>query len=472
MKARWFFKAATIVMMVWLILLVPACAPAALTPTPQPTETPPFSPTSASTAESSSSPQPTEASDAAAGMSTAAAARTPIPTSTPGPVERGVEEIAERSGLSGETFLGLPVSYWVDLIVAALIIVAGYLVTSLLVDQILTRIVKRTKTTLDDDFLNEVNGKLRWLVILIITQYAISRISFLSDDLRTDLNDLLFVAKLVILTAMAFGLNKTVANHYKSTQATQNDQKRLAPIITVVQRFADFVVLLFALGLVLGHFGANSNTLYLILLITGVIASLAARDVIADALGGFIILSDQPFREGDRLHILNMDTWGDVLEIGTRTTRIRLVDNRELIVPNSQVAKSEIVNYNYPDTKYRLQTDVGVAYGIDMDHVRKTAAEAARKVKGVLEDEPLDVLFIEFDDSSRKVRVRWWIATFYDKWYALDRMNGALEAAFEKAHIDVAYETFDLRVRMEDGGDLVSRPKPSASQEDQKDNQS
>jgi len=469
MKKGRVLAASAVVTLVLLTLLVAACAPAAHTPTPMPSETPPASPVSGGTAESSPPPQPTAEGDAAAEMSTAAAARTPIPTPTPGPIERGVESFAERSGLSGETFLGVPVSNWVDLLVAAFIIIAGYFVASLLVNQILKRIVGRTRTKLDDDYLNEVNDKLRWLVILIFTQYAISRISFLSDALRTGLNDLFFVSTLVILTSMAFGLNKIVANHYLSTLATRKDETRLAPVIKVVQRFADFVALLFAVGLALGHFGASANTLYLVLLITAVIVSLAARDVITDALSGFIILSDQPFREGDRLLIPGMETWGDVLEIGTRSTRIRLVDNRELILPNSQAVKSQIVNYNYPDIKYRLQTDINIAYGIDIDHVRKTATEAVRKVKGVLEDEPVDVLFIEFDDSGRKVRVRVWITSFYDKWHALDRVNAALESAFEKAHIDIAYGTYDLRVHMEDEVDLDSRPKRSAPQEDQKD---
>jgi len=452
-----------IVTMVLFILLVQACAPA--TPTP----TLPASPVSRGTTGSSSAPQPTATSGAAASMSTAAAARTPIPTPTPGPIERGIDDIAEHTGLSEETFLGIPVSNWIDLLVAALTIIAGYFVASLLVDRILKRMVGRTKTKLDDDYLNEVSGKLRWLVILIITQYAISRISILSEALHTGINDILFLSRVIILISMAFRLNMIVANHYRSTLATQKDQKRLSPVITVVQRLADFVALLLAVGLVLGHFGASTNMLYLILIIAGVIASLAARDVITDALSGFIILSDQPFREGDRLHVQDMDTWGDVLKIGTRTTHIRLVDNRELILPNSQVVKSPIVNYNYPDVKYRLQTDIGVAYGIEIDHIRKTATEAVRAIEGVLEDEPVDVLFIEFDDSARKIRVRWWIATFYDKWQALDKVNVALESAFEKAHIDMPYETYDLRVNIEDGGGIVRQPKPSTSQEEQKD---
>jgi small-conductance mechanosensitive channel len=115
-----------------------------------------------------------------------------------------------------------------------------------------------------------------------------------------------------------------------------------------------------------------------------------------------------------------------------------------------------------------METDFRIAYGIDIDRVRKVATEAIRDVEGVLDDEPVDVLFIEFDDSARKVRVRWWIATFLDEWYALDRMNAALESAFEKAGIEMPYETYNLRMHMEDGGGIVSRPKPSASQEDQR----
>ena len=221
------------------------------------------------------------------------------------------------------------------------------------------------------------------------------------------------------------------------------------------------ILLAFSLGL--AHFGANANALYITLLIVGLLAGLAARDVIADAISGFIILVDQPLRVGDSVLITEMDTWGDVLDIGTRTTRIRTVDNRELIVPNSQVAKSKIVNYNLPDTNYRMQTDIGIAYGIDFDHIEKTATAAVRSVKDVLEDEVVEVLFIEFDDSERKVRVRWWIASFHNQWAMLAKVNLALETAFEKAQIDMPYETYALRVQIDDDGRQANRPQQKTS---------
>jgi small-conductance mechanosensitive channel len=267
--------------------------------------------------------------------------------------------------------------------------------------------------------------------------------------LRTILNDIIFLLALALLTAVALGLIRTAASQYLATQATQEDKDRLDPVVTAVKRFTNLVVLLLALSIGLAHYGANANVLYLTLLISGLIISFAARDVISDALSGFIILVDQPFRVGDSVLIKELDTWGDVLDIGTRTTRIRTKDNRELIVPNSKVVKSQIVNYNYPDSKFRVQTEIGVAYGIDIDLIRKTAADAVRGVEGVLEDEAVDVLFNEFGDSARKMRVRWWIASFHTQQHSLDAVNVALESAFEKAKIDMPYNTYALRVHME-----------------------
>jgi small-conductance mechanosensitive channel len=107
---------------------------------------------------------------------------------------------------------------------------------------------------------------------------------------------------------------------------------------------------------------------------------------VTDALTGFIILIDQPFRVGDDILIRDLNTQGNVMEIGTRTTRIRTHDNREVIIPNSQMSQSQVVNYTYPDPKYRLQTDIGVAYGADFHKMRQVINETVRAVEGVLED--------------------------------------------------------------------------------------
>ena len=180
-------------------------------------------------------------------------------------------------GLSGQTFLGLTAGDWADLAVSIVIIVAGYFLSHLLVNQILSRIVKRTPTKLDDEFLNEVSRELRWLVILLFANYAVSGLAFLSDTLRTILNDIIFLLALALLTAVALGLIRTAANQYLAIQDTQDDKERLDPVVTAAKRFSSFVVLLLALSIGLAHYGANANALYLTLLVSGLIVSLGSQ---------------------------------------------------------------------------------------------------------------------------------------------------------------------------------------------------
>jgi len=128
-----------------------------------------------------------------------------------------------------------------------------------------------------------------------------------------------------------------------------------------------------------------------------------------------------------------------VVEIGLRTTRIRTRDNRMVIVPNSVIGKSLIVNHSYPDTQYRIQIHIGVAYGVDLELVRQTMIEAVRGVEGVLPDHPVEALFLEFGDSTLIFRVRWWIESYVDTRRMFDQVNTALYKALDAAGIEIPF---------------------------------
>jgi small-conductance mechanosensitive channel len=112
----------------------------------------------------------------------------------------------------------------------------------------------------------------------------------------------------LVLTFILLAVVRSITSCYKASLTTAEDQKRLDPVIMAVRRFAAFIVLVFALSIALAHFGVNVNTLYIVLIIC-----LAAKEVITDALSGFIILIDQPFRVGDSILIKDLNSWGDVL---------------------------------------------------------------------------------------------------------------------------------------------------------------
>ena len=158
----------------------------------------------------------------------------------------------------------------------------------------------------------------------------------------------------------------------------------------------------------------NVTALVAALGVGGLAITLAAQDTIADAIAGVIILVDRPFRIGDRIEIQGAGTWGDVLDIGLRTTRIRTRDNRVIILPNSTIGSNQVMNYSYPDPSYRSETHLSVGDDTDLEVARRLIVDTVRGVEGVLADRPIDALYIEMGSSGVIFRVRWWIETYVD----------------------------------------------------------
>jgi small-conductance mechanosensitive channel len=202
----------------------------------------------------------------------------------------------------------------------------------------------------------------------------------------------------------------------------------------------------------LDHFGISITAMTAALGIGGLAISLAAQDTIADAIAGILILVDQPFRIGDRIEIQEIDTWGDVVAIGLRTTRIRTRDNRLVIVPNSKIGSGTVVNYTYPDPNYRIQIEIGIGYGEDIDRVREVIQDAVSKVEGVNPDYPVDALFLEFGPTDMIFRVRWWIDSYFDTRRMFDKVNQAMYQALESEGIEMPFTTYDVNIRMEGEG--------------------
>jgi small-conductance mechanosensitive channel len=178
----------------------------------------------------------------------------------------------------------------------------------------------------------------------------------------------------------------------------------------------------------------------------GLAVSIAAQATLADVIDGVLILIDRPFRVGHRIQLQELQTWGDVWAIGLRTTRIRTLDNRMVVVPNSKIGRGQVVNYSYPDDKYRLEVYVSVAFGADVEEVRALFVDAVRDVEGILEERPVDALVESLDDGAIKFRVRCWIDSYADFRHARDRVQSKLYRAFQEAALQSPTPTYDVRV--------------------------
>jgi small-conductance mechanosensitive channel len=448
-----------------LVLLASACGTetstptaAAIAPTTITATTTSASPTAEAPASTSAPPAP-ETTSAPAGdsgggtagdIAAAVASRTPAPTPTPGIIDREIDDLTTSLGLSGRTFLGLTTDDWFSLVFSVLLVVAGYFLGFKLLVWILNWIANRTSRKLNKFLLKELEPDLKLLLLVFFTRFAILRLEFLSDGFRSIADDIFFIIEIVLISIIAIrSLNFSLDRYVMSTHK-KDDQDNLAPLTKTVQRLGDFIVVLLAGSIGISHFGIGGSTLAAALIIIGVILYLGAKGIVSDFVAGFIILVDRPFRVKDAILIKELDTWGVVLEIGTRTTRIRTGDNREVIIPNSQINESQLINYTYPDPSFRVTTDIGVAYGSDFDQMREVIKDTVSGVEGVLADKPVDIFFMKYGDSARQVHVRWWIGSYINENPILDKVNQALEVALDKAGIDMPFDTYDLNVKMED----------------------
>jgi small-conductance mechanosensitive channel len=433
----------------FISMLVAACstAPPALTPTPS-------APVETGTIEPEQTESPTEGGaingddgvSSIQDVATVVSERTPVPTPTPDRIGREVERFATETGLAGSTFLGLKIEVWINLLISGSIIVVGYLIFVKLI-RISRRAITRIFPKVDDKFLPLIVKYIDWLLLMYLVRFAVLRLDFLSDNLRTTIHDLYFLIFVGILVTAALDSIRFAAQAYMHHLDPSVDRQRITPIIVIVQRIAQSVALIIGFSIILSHFGFDISIIATILIISGFIISFGAQDILTDVLNGYIILIDQPFRVGDSILVKELDTLGTVYEIGTRSTHIQTGDNRVVTIPNSRIGQSQVVNYTFPDTKFRVQTEIGVAYGTNIQEMREVIEQAVRGVTGVLPDKPVNIYYLKFGGSARLVRVRWWIETYKDEKSILDQVNTALELELDKAGIELPFDTYDLNVK-------------------------
>ena len=267
------------------------------------------------------------------------------------------------------TFLWLSYADRIDLGISLLFIVATYLLSTWLVRRLLPRLVRRTKTAIDDQLLQVAGSNLRWLAVVLILTFATKRLNFYHSEVKSFLLDLcFFVAEFLVVVILwrLIDLCAQVASD-RAKQLGYWEGSRF--LITLSVWLLRMGLLIFVLSNTLGRFAINITWFAIFVLLVGVTLSLAGRDIFADIVSGVLILVDRPFRIGDRIGLTNIDSVGNVFEIGTRYTKILTVDNRMVIIPNAQIGKNQVINYSYPDSSVQDVCNFLVAYENDVDAI-------------------------------------------------------------------------------------------------------
>lgn len=208
---------------------------------------------------------------------------------------------------------------------------------------------------------------------------------------------------------------------------------RLAQGITVL------VGLFVALSIVIPTFRAGD--LVQLLGISGVAIGFAFRDILQNFLAGILILLTEPFQIDDQIVFKNFE--GTVENIETRATTIRTYDGRRIVIPNAELFTNSVTVNTAFDNR-RMEYDVGIGYGDDIERAKQLMLEAMHSVDEVLNDPAPDVLVMELAESSVNIRVRWWIAPprRIDDLRSRDKVISAIKKkVYDENGIDLPYPT-------------------------------
>jgi small-conductance mechanosensitive channel len=173
--------------------------------------------------------------------------------------------------------------------------------------------------------------------------------------------------------------------------------------------------------------------------IIGVAVGFGAKDSLANVFGGVSIMADAPYKLGDYL-LLESGERGVVTDIGLRSTRLRTRGDIQIVVPNSIMANSKIVNESGgPRMPHRISLRLGVAYGTDAELLKKAVIAECLQVKNVLPEPAPDVLFVEFGDSALLFDVLVSIQVSHYRAFVLDEMHMRIYKRLEADDIVIPF---------------------------------
>jgi len=385
--------------------------------------------------------------------------RTPVPTATPDALTEEIIQIVQETGLSQKTLFWLGFADWINLGISLLYVLAGYLIGTWLIRWLLPRLVNRTKTNLDDRLLQVSANELRWLAVVLIFRFSIVRLNFIHPSVKLFIADISFFLIVFLIAWLLWRLINLAAQQANERTSKIGHQREADTLITLITWALRLIVIISVIVLTLSHFGVNITGFAFILGVIILVISLAGRDILTDIISGAMILIDQPFRIGDRLELPSLDSWGDVVEIGMRSTKILSMENRMVVLPNSLIGKDQVINYSYPDPSYFNLVKVMVAYDNDPDQVSQILETAIRSVEGVQTERDVVAWLMELTEYQMIYWTAWWVATYEDRYPVQNRVIRAMMRALKKAGVILPYQKgrYDIDIDSERRGSNKER---------------
>jgi len=305
----------------------------------------------------------------------------------------------------------------------------------------LSKRAEQTKTKMDDLLVHSLGAPLVMLAFFIPLFLAIQHTIYLYPQYQW-LADSKFLesAYIIVSTWIIATFVDGLLRIYGIALAEKTDTELDDRIIDILQKIAKYLIWFTGLMYVFSTFNINITPLIAGMGIIGIAIALAAQDLFSNFFGGAVIVTDQPFKVGDRVMI--NDVLGDVIHIGPRSTRIITLDSDIVTMPNTKIATNVVHNYSLPNPQVRIQIPVAVYADSDIDQVRRVLTEvcdeAVKTRPDMLAHNPKPTVFLtRMDKASMTFMVSVYASGFLYNNSIQDYMNTRIIERFRTEGIRI-----------------------------------
>jgi len=311
------------------------------------------------------------------------------------------------------------------------------------ISKLILKIADKTQTNLDNQIIHISRPTVSNSIVLVAL--GLSSKLILSTQAGEVASQFLYTFALLVWSLFFIRLSRILLTHF-----SRNDQN--LPLVTrqTLPLFQNLSILIIC-GLVIYFIfvlWSIDMTAWLASAgIVGIAVGFAAKDTLANLFSGVLILADAPYKIGDYV-VLDTGERGMVTHIGIRSTRMLTRDDVELTIPNSIMGTTKIINESGgPYKKFRIRVSVGVAYGSDIDQVKKILFDIAMAEEKVCHDPAPRVRFRNFGGSSLDLDLLCWVEDPSLRGQVIDILLTTIYKTFNNEAIEIPYSKQDLYIK-------------------------
>lgn len=245
------------------------------------------------------------------------------------------------------------------------------------------------------------------------------------------------IVKTLAIVIIGFIIVKIILSIVRRQLSRTKLEKTVQTFISSILKFVLYLILIFC---VISSLGISVTGLTVVISAISLAISLALQDSLKNLVNGFLIISTGLFKQGDWINVAGVE--GSVQDVRMLYTIITTGDNKKIIIPNSSVLSSNVINYNTLKNR-RLDLTFNIAYNSNVDLAKKVVKDVIDSCEMIYNDPKPLIVLSELGASSLTLTVRVWCNSsdyWSIKWYMIDNVFNE----FKRNNISIPFNQLEV----------------------------